>query len=69
MDLPNLLRYILLGWIQVFDGNNTLIFEVGYVTGSTMTPVLIGADEQIICGKAKVYSYRGTTYQAVYTDL
>jgi hypothetical protein len=34
-----------------------------------MTPVLIGADEQIIGVKAKVLTLQGTTYQAVYTDF
>ena len=49
---------------KFFDGNNTLLFEVGN-TGHTMTAVLIGADEQIIGIKAKLYVH----CQAMYTDF
>ena len=49
---------------KFFDGNNTLLFEVGN-TGDTMTALLIGADEQIIGIKAKLLH----GYQALYTDF
>ncbi len=49
---------------KFFDGNNTLIYA-SQETTQTMTPVLIGADEQIIGVKAKLYN----TSQAVYTDF
>ena len=50
---------------KFFDGNNTLLFEVGD-TGHTLAATeLIGADEQIIGVKAKLYH----TYQDIYTDF
>jgi hypothetical protein len=57
-----------LNGFKFFDGKNTLIFEVGFIS-DTMTPVLIGADEQIIGVKAKVLTFYGKTYQAMYSDF
>ena len=51
---------------KFFDGNNTLLFEVGCTTGYNLTATeLIGADEQIIGVKAKLW----TRFQAIYTDF
>ena len=40
---------------KFFDGNNTLLFEVGNYSTLAATE-LIGADEQIIGVKAKLYT-------------
>ena len=53
-----------LSGFKFYDGNNTQFFEVGDCN-YTMTAVLIGADEQIIGIKAKLYN----GCQAVYTDF
>ena len=57
-----------LNGFKFFDGNNTLLFEVG-VYHTLAATELIGADEQIIGVKAKLLTYNNVLYQAIYTDF
>ena len=51
---------------KFFDGDNTLLFEVGETDSAcAVEKVFIDFDEQIIGVKAKLYS----TYEAIYSDF
>ena len=50
-----LLEYILVEWIKVLRQQKHFHFEVG-ITSGEITVVLIGADEQIIGVRAKLYA-------------